>query len=294
MTDYYEKDMLIGSTRAKLEHVTLQIEAERQRFASETALLEKKQRTITNRLTKLHKIRIGVPRIYLQTLNEVSKGTKNTSQYVLKQQAELCCAFHSIEIKRNQLKLLVKHQLTLEESLQESLNREVAISEEVEERLLKFIKYVSRDLADVICHKKSILHEQHCSINTLKDEIGETEESSEEDEVCELPDMTRKGSNFMEKVRMSLAITPFSGWGTGSRPAWDTGDSSRSLTTTGDSSRSLGSNRLSLISSTGSSNRSLWNNNNSNRSLWNNNNSDRSLNASGDLSVGAKKVQFSQ
>mmetsp|Transcript_16102 Transcript_16102/g.23696 ORF Transcript_16102/g.23696 Transcript_16102/m.23696 type:complete len:236 (-) Transcript_16102:43-750(-) len=175
-TPDYLLDDKIANTRSQLIHVKKAREEERQRFTENQSILAQRQHFYHQELDRLQQPKVSLAPYYWRVMN--GRSCIGESPYVISRETELCQALHQVEITTNQWRIVVKHHDNMMQTLKKKLGEETKRSEDLEEELLRAIKFSSIDMAGIIVENRAILEGQHKQIACLSGESTNTEDAS--------------------------------------------------------------------------------------------------------------------
>mmetsp|Transcript_29015 Transcript_29015/g.43840 ORF Transcript_29015/g.43840 Transcript_29015/m.43840 type:complete len:237 (+) Transcript_29015:173-883(+) len=164
----------IDDARMELLRVMKQREDEREKFVENQVEHAKKQNLFFQGLERLKHPKVAVPPRYMHELLALSEA--DYSPYVIKRETELCRALHQVEIYTIQLQLLKKHHEKMLKSMKSRLAEECLLSEEIEEILLRTIKFVSIDMTGRAVENKARLSKQRHQIALLRGEKSNSQD----------------------------------------------------------------------------------------------------------------------
>jgi len=178
---YYTNDAKnIENEISKIREQLLRIKTSRQQgrenFTENQATFCVRQHYCAQELNRCLQDRVAIGSCYTHAMQELSRSF-DESPYIIARQTELCQALHQVEIKTNQVRVLVEYHNNLVNALEPCLSEEIRRSEDIEEDLLRRIRFVSIDMVGRIVENKAALERQEQQISCLKGETSAKEDN---------------------------------------------------------------------------------------------------------------------
>lgn len=169
-------DDKISNIKSQLAYVKKARKDERHRFTENQTVLAQRQHFYLQELNKLQEPKVWMAPYYSRVMHELS--CFDESPYVISRETELCQALHRVELITNQWRLLVDHHNSMMNSLKRKLEEETKLSGDLEDELLRSIKFSSIDMTGTIIENRAIIDDQKQQISFLKGETNNTEDST--------------------------------------------------------------------------------------------------------------------
>lgn len=143
---------------------------------------------------------------YQEVMKSVATPESRDSSYVLRMQAQLCKAMHSMGIMENQLALTTNQSESLTKYLNASMTLTMEEKSQVELKLMNDLLLVDSTRRDVEAKHKSMMEEYHKEKESLEklieggdEEASEDEDDEEREELMEILTQGREEVQRMEE-----------------------------------------------------------------------------------------------
>jgi len=167
-------DENIDEMKTNLDSVKRQRQEATEQFVEDQTSTFERQFFATEELEKLH--RKGSAARHIHAIQE--KSCFDESPYIISKEAALCRALHMVEVKTNELRLLIQHHNEIVDHMEQVRETQEFSRRDKESKLLNKIKFVSIDMAGAVVENQESLKRQRQRIYQLGG--GEIESMLEE------------------------------------------------------------------------------------------------------------------
>lgn len=163
-------DEQIAQLKTNLASVKRQRQEASETFMDEQASIFDRQVYASQQLEKLHQK--GSMARHVHAIQDQS--CFDDSPYIIAKEATLCRALHMVEVKTNELRILIQHHNNIVDHMEEERDKQERLREEQNSLLQTNIKFASIDMAGIVVENQESLKRQRCEIYELGG-VGEME-----------------------------------------------------------------------------------------------------------------------
>jgi hypothetical protein len=156
-------DQQITEMKAKLQSLKRQRQEASEQFVEEQAAIFERQFFASQCLEKLHQ-KVSITS-HIHAIQEQS--CFDDSPYIIAKEAALCRALHMVEVKTNELRVLVQQHSDIVGHMEETRDMQERTHKDNESELLRSVRFVSIDMAGIVVENQESLKRQRQRIYQL-------------------------------------------------------------------------------------------------------------------------------